>query len=82
MDLIQSRFVDYPTYTLKYYNDLYCVRFTLLRTKTTISVGKKKNGTANPHPPPPPPTPLKSDEAAQRAKTRHFPLFDIGGGEV
>ena len=54
-----------------------------LKTKTTISVRKKKNGTANPHPPPPPPlTPLNSDEAAQRAKTRHFSLFDIGGGEV
>ena len=57
LTLRSNPLISYPTYTLKYYNDLYCVRFTLLRTKTTISVGKKKNGTANPHPTPPPPPP-------------------------
>ena len=33
----------------------------------------KWNGTANSHPP------QIKDEAARRAKTRHFPIFDLGG---
>ena len=28
-----------------------------------------------------PPTPQIKDEAAQRAKTPHFPILDLGGGE-
>ena len=28
----------------------------------------------------PPPTPEIKDEAARRAKTRHFPIFDLGKG--
>ena len=28
---------------------------------------------------PPPPPPQIKDEAAQRAKTRHFPILDLGG---
>ena len=31
-------------------------------------------------PPPPPPPPLIKDEAARRAKTCHFSVFQIGGG--
>ena len=33
----------------------------------------KQNGTANPHPP------QIKDEGARRAKTRHFPILDLGG---
>ena len=28
-----------------------------------------------------PPPPQIKDEAARRAKTRHFPILDLGGGE-
>ena len=31
-------------------------------------------------PPSPPPPPQIKDEAARRAKNRHFPIFDLGGG--
>ena len=31
-------------------------------------------------PTPPPPPPQIKDEAARRAKPRHFPIFDLGGG--
>ena len=30
--------------------------------------------------PTPPPLQIKADGAARRAKTRHFPIFDFGGG--
>ena len=45
-----------PTHDIKL---VFIVAQEELRTKTTISVGKKKNGTANPHTPPPPPHPPK-----------------------
>ena len=41
----------------------------------TPTILDKKKGTANSHPP------QIKDEAARRAKTRHFPIFDLGGEE-
>ena len=48
-----------------------------LKSWNRLQSWRKSNGTANPHPP------QIKDEAARRmrAKTRHFPILDLGGGE-
>ena len=48
------------------------------RTFSTSQIKALQYGTANPHPHPLPPPQIK-DEAARRAKTRHFPILDLGG---
>ena len=47
-----------------------------LKSWNRLQSWRKSNGTANPHPP------QIKDEAARRirAKTRHFPILDLGGG--
>ena len=49
------------------------------RTFSTSQIKGLQYGTANPHPHPLPPPPQIKDEAPRRAKTRHFPILDLGG---
>ena len=52
--------------------------YTVLAIKMTATndLGQNKMEQQTPIPPPPPQT---KDEAARRAKTRHFPILDLKG---
>ena len=73
--------IAWPTGLLEWIRLQNCVRSSIYadvdnREGATI-LDKIKWNSKPPSPPPPPPQP--TDETARRAKTRHFPILDLGG---